>query len=241
MRTEDEIKTALKRLARESGETPGRGRFEKETGIKRHEWEKHWRNYTELCQAVGLPENRPTEKIDKGVLCEALFELAAELGHIPTRYDMIQKRSGDPLFPSRQTITKRLGIEVERAEKVYEWALKNDRDKGVAELFAELIHSKGNRSEDYTAKGQVYLEKSGSRYKIGMTSNPIRRRRDLAPQAPDPFERIHTIVTDDPSGLENYWKKRWTKQGKIYRDTTEWFTLTNADVRSFKRMRHFPN
>jgi len=42
---------------------------------------------------------------------------------------------------------------------------------------------------------------------------------------------IHSIKTDDPSGVETYWHKRFDTK----RLNGEWFDLNSADIKAFKR------
>lgn len=76
------------------------------------------------------------------------------------------------------------------------------------------------------------MMRSGRRYKIGHTNSPTRRHREVRLDLPDPTNLVHSIETDDPTGIEAYWHRRF--EAKRIRDT-EFFTLDATDVAAFKR------
>ena len=78
--------------------------------------------------------------------------------------------------------------------------------------------------------GEVYLYKSGRYYKIGKTNDTVRRGQEIKIQLPERTDLIHSIKTDDPSGVEAYWHKRFEAK----RMQGEWFDLNSADVKVFK-------
>jgi hypothetical protein len=79
--------------------------------------------------------------------------------------------------------------------------------------------------------GFVYLIKSARFYKIGKTNAAGRREREIALQLPEKATTVHVIRTDDPSGIEDYWHKRFAPN----RQNGEWFELSAHDVAAFKR------
>jgi hypothetical protein len=76
----------------------------------------------------------------------------------------------------------------------------------------------------------VYLLKAGPYYKIGKAKDLDNRVNQIRLQLPYPVEVMHSIETDDSSGIENYWHKRFAYK----RANGEWFLLTDDDVAAFR-------
>jgi hypothetical protein len=76
----------------------------------------------------------------------------------------------------------------------------------------------------------VYLLMAGPYYKIGKTKDLGLRVNQIRLQLPYPVEVLHSIETDDSSGIENYWHKRFASK----RANGEWFLLTDDDVAAFQ-------
>jgi hypothetical protein len=84
--------------------------------------------------------------------------------------------------------------------------------------------------------GFVYLAQGHpGEYKIGRTNLVDRRMAEIGATAAVALKVVHEIKTDDPSGVEGYWHRRFEGEGKRMRG--EWFRLTAADVSAFKRWR----
>ncbi|HXJ94496.1 MAG TPA: GIY-YIG nuclease family protein [Terriglobia bacterium] len=87
------------------------------------------------------------------------------------------------------------------------------------------------QSEPQTDFGFVYLMKSGHYYKIGRSNAAGRREYELAIQMPEKLTTVHTIRSDDPAGIEEYWHRRFAAKRK----NGEWFDLSKGDIDAFKR------
>ena len=57
------------------------------------------------------------------------------------------------------------------------------------------------------------------------------RERELAIQLPEKTVMVHSIKTDDPAGIEDYWHRRFSERRK----NGEWFELSAQDIADFKR------
>ncbi|MHB1738065.1 MAG: GIY-YIG nuclease family protein [Actinomycetes bacterium] len=79
--------------------------------------------------------------------------------------------------------------------------------------------------------GVVYLIRMGEFHKIGKSNDPGRRVYELGLRLPEKHDVVHVIETDDPSGIEAYWHRRFAAQ----RVNGEWFRLSPSDVTAFRR------
>ncbi len=79
--------------------------------------------------------------------------------------------------------------------------------------------------------GSVYMLKLGKHYKIGKSFSVPRRHREITIELPEKPDVVHVITTDDPSGIEAYWHKRFAEK----RTNGEWFALKREDINAFRR------
>ena len=168
------------------------------------------------------------------MLLEKLILLVRELGHFPVSGDLRLKARNDSGFPSH-TVFDRFGSKKRLVAKVAEFCREREnfedvlaRCEAVAEEDKVQIDEEKGTVEQI---GFVYLLKARNFYKIGRSNALGRRERELAIQLPEKANTVHVIRTDDPVGIEAYWHKRFESK----RRNGEWFELSAADVKAFRR------
>lgn len=233
-----QILAEIRRTAQANEGRPlGRDRFERETGIKTSDWEgKYWARWNDAVRDAGLSPNQLVRAYDEAHLLAQLARLVRELGRFPTSRELRLKRQHDDQFPS-QKVYERFGSKAEQAAKLLEYCRADPALRDVADLcrpIATAAAESGKPADDDDEDvgfGFVYLIRSGKHYKIGRSNAAGRREREIALQLPEPATSVHVIRTDDPPGIEAYWHTRIAEK----RLNGEWFELSAADVRAFKR------
>jgi len=236
--TKQNILNAIRQSAKENGGKPlGEHRFVKETGINSYDWGKCWARFGDAQKEAGLVPNQFQAAHTDKFIIEKVISLTRKLGKFPTLREMTVERNTDTEFPSQGTFC-RLRTKEQIAIKIIGYCKgKNDYDDVIA--LCQPILEKSNKDEDSNYSdgsqtiGEVYLFKSGRYYKIGKTNDTVRRGSELRIQLPETCHLIHSIKTDDSSGIEAYWHKRFETKRK----NGEWFDLTTTDVKVFKRWR----
>jgi len=236
----DEILDAIRETAgRNSGKPVGRKRFEELTGITEYDIGRYWPTWGDAVREAGLEANTLNTALSEEYVLEKYVGLVATLGHVPTNAELRLERQGrDPTFPNAKTY-QRFGTKAVLIRR----ALAYCRDRGAhAEALAILAQAaegtllpvvEGSTEEAAVEPyGFVYLvEGHRGEYKVGRTNLVDRRLAELGSKASVEYRLIHEIKTDDPGGVEAYWHKRFSGE----RIRGEWFKLTAADVRAFKR------
>jgi hypothetical protein len=236
--TQEEILREIRRTAADNGGSPlGVRRFEQETGIRQADWfGVHWRSWGDAVRAAGFQANALTQGVGDEQLLERYAQLARELGRAPTKGDLRLAKLRDPTLPSDLAFTRRFGGYPGLRSRAQDWCAARRDFEEVAQLLGRAVggtHPAAQTPRIDTALGFVYLIKHGSRseYKIGRTSNPIRREGEMRLQLPERVKPVHYIETDDPAGVETYWHTRFATKRK----EGEWFALSPDDVRAFKK------
>jgi len=146
----------------------------------------------------------------------------------------MQKRS-DANFPNEKTLRERFGTRQQLAAKILAYCQSRDGFEDISAICAAALNVQDAETEDDRMPeedgGFVYLIKSGRFYKVGRSNSAGRREYELAIQLPEKAIKVHTIRTDDPIGIEEYWHKRFDSKRK----NGEWFALESSDVAAFRR------
>lgn len=237
MLTKEDILEEIRKTAKDNSGIPlGSSRFEKETGIKPYYWKKYWARLGDAQLEAGFKPNTLNSAFSDEHLLEKFIALTRELKKLPTAGELNVKHSSDRSFPGSKAFyrlgnVKQLvsGLLTYANDKNYEDIVKLCK----AYLEEKVVSEEAEADDLRTEIGSVYLVKSGHFYKIGRTNNMDRRHQEITIILPEGLVLIHEIKTDDPSGIENYWHRRFESKRK----NGEWFDLNSSDVKAFKRWR----
>lgn len=216
-----EIIEEIRRTAKlNNGKALGRGRFEKETGIKVGDWfPVHWLRWNDAVKEAGLVPNQLNTSISKDFAIEKLIGFIKDIGHFPIGGEFLIKAKQDSTFPGEGAFRK-FGGKKKLAVAVVSYCRTHGGLEDVIEICTEHVGEDESNSTENTeavteeGDGFVYLMKSGRYYKIGRTDAVGRRHKEIKTQMPEELEVVHHIKTDDPSGIEAYWHKRFSDKRK---------------------------
>lgn len=234
----ERILADMKRLASEGGgQAPGQQAFTRITGLRMTEWYPHiWLRWGDALAEAGYGPNKFKTRLGDETLFEKYIGLVRGLGRVPIAGEIRRKAKDDQSFPAH-TVFGRFGGKDKLLEAVIAYCSKTPGFEDVLPLCVESLKKSPSSlavtsgREPKVATGFVYLMKSGPHYKIGHTNSIGRRGREFAIKIPVPPTTIHSIETDDPTGVEAYWHKRFAEK----RGEGEWFALSREDVMAFKR------
>jgi hypothetical protein len=230
------ILSEIKRTAVANGGVAlGRSRFFQETGIKESDWSgKIWARWGDAVREAGFEPSQFQTAYSEGALIEKFIGLAREIERFPVAAEVRMKARRNEGFPSHNTFS-RFGSRRNLANRILEYcSARTGYDDIVAlcrPIVAEACGVARDVAEPEEVIGFVYLMKSGRYYKIGRSNAAGRREYELAIQMPEKVVSVHTIRTDDPAGIEDYWHRRFADKRK----NGEWFGLSTGDVKAFMR------
>jgi hypothetical protein len=239
--TKQDIINEIKRTTQENGGKPlGEIRFSNETGIKRYELRKYWARFGDAQKEAGFVPNTLTKAYDNDFIIRKMIGLIRKLGRFPVHGELRIEKNVDPDFPESGSLFDTKLQKRELARKISEWCKEKNEYQDITNyckpfLYEQPEENTSNKSSEIFI-GQVYLYKMpkfGPYYKIGKSKDTVRRGKELQIQLPENIVLIHAIETDDPSGVETYWHKRFEAK----RTNGEWYKLSANEVKAFKRWR----
>ena len=229
----DRILREIRRLAIENGGiVPGKAAFAKATGIKPSTWEgRLWARWNDAVTDAGFEPNSMQKAYNSDEVMDHFAAVCRQLGKIPTTQELqlYVRQAADA--PSRNTFIRHLGPTRNWPHILADWATEKGRGDILDIIPPESRVVPSNDDGDAAKEGYVYLVAWGPHFKIGRSDNVEQRFKQIQTALPYKAEIIHTIKTDDPSGVEAYWHRRFSDK----RQNGEWFALNTADLRAFKR------
>lgn len=229
----DYILQEIQRLAGANGQAPGQKLFASETGIAEHQWRgRFWPRWGDALIDAGFQPNKWNSRSDTSDVLSGMVAACRHYGRLPTYSEMEILRRTDLSIPNPNVVKRHFGA---RSAVIAALALYA-ADEGLSDVAAMLpaqseVALQPKAGSTKAIDGYVYLIKSGNHFKIGRSDDAERRFKQISVALPDKAELFHTIRTDDPSGIEFYWHRRFADR----RANGEWFKLTTQDVAAFKK------
>ena len=223
----------IRQVAEKIGRPPGVGLFEKESGIRRSEWHgKYWRTWGQALEEAGYEPNEMQGKLSSEHVLRKYAEVVRHFGRVPAEIDIRMYTRNRDNFPGHSTFRNHFGTKEGLVTALTTFVHEHDEFADLMPLLPEPEAAKVPAT-DAPLNGLVYLLRSGNHYKIGRSDRIEQRVKEISVAMPEPVELVHTISTDDAPGIEAYWHRRFATR----RASGEWFRLSVADVRAFKRRR----
>lgn len=235
----NEILAQIRQLAKVAGGIPpGQRKFAAETGIKEHVWRgKIWLNWTDALAEAGHSGLEWQTAYSDDHLLTKVAELATKIGRFPTQTEIQFESANNANFPSHQPFKSRWSMP-KLAEALADHATKAGLDSVAGWAIAYLSKkphaaSSPKPNDKETAKGHVYMQQVDKKFRIGKTNSLVGRYRQVQLETPHQVEYVHTILTDDPDGVEKYWHRRF--EPLRLQISGDWFALKPSDIAAFKR------
>ena len=190
----------------------------------------YWPRWGDAVAEAGFEPNLAPTKLEEDIFLAKLAEAFRLLAKIPTAMELRIYRRSHPDFPYR-AIWRHFGSMEDMLRRLAEWTKGSEENADVAAMLSSRV-SGSEANTKPRADGYVYLIRWGVNYKIGRGDQLERRVKEVRTGLPDSGSLVHAIRTDDPSGIEAYWHRRFAAQRAEH---GEWFKLTSSDVAAFKR------
>lgn len=228
----DHILSEIRRLAAaHGGQSPGKKTFLRETGIAEHQWSgRLWARWSDALAEAGLEPNKIQHRFDSNEMLDQIAQACRHYGRLPTVAELNLYRRSDPSFPSTKAINSHFGSRDGLISALAGHLNGSEEDGDILAMLPE-VNPVSPQPQPRHIEGFVYLIKSGEFYKIGRGDDLERRVKQITVALPDKATLVHSIRTDDPSGIEAYWHRRFAEK----RANGEWFKLSSLDVSAFRK------
>ncbi len=235
----EHILAEIKRSAALNGGVAlGMDRFFQETGIKANDWiGKIWARWRDAVSEMGFSPNELQGCFDDNHILEKYALFVRKIQKVPVVTELRLEARLDKSFPSH-TVFERFGGKQVLIEKLIEFCEAVEGFDDVRLIALPLLKKATEENTDVDSGDDadevidfIYMLKAGRYFKVGRSNSFDRRSRELKIQLPEQAETVHVIRTDDPVGIELYWRRRFESKRK----NGEWFELSAQDVKVFKR------
>lgn len=237
MTTKEEILQEIRRTAGENGGIPlGNSRFQKETGIKPYDWQKYWARFGDAQKEAGFTPNTLQQSYNDEFVINCIIDIIRKLNKFPTYNELRFEKRNNPSIPQPRVFFESKIQKQNLALRIIAFCSNKSDYQDIVKVCKTTTEEDLSLSKETSVNnniGEVYLFKSGRYYKIGRTNDTVRRGSEIRIQLPEEMTLIHSIKTDDPSGIENYWHRRFEAKRK----NGEWFDLSTSDVKAFRMWR----
>ncbi len=227
----ERILSEIKRIAEANeGQSPGMGQFENETGIRPNDWKgKIWARWGDAIREAGFKPQELAQKTKPEFVFLKLVEACRYYKKFPTKQELQLFKQIENDFPWYSTLLSNFSDKAAMQTDFYEWLTDKAEFVDIFRMLPEKLRETVKAVN--TKDGYVYLIKSGAHFKIGRGDELEKRVKQIRTALPDVSSLEHSIRTDDPSGIEAYWHRRFADK----RANGEWFKLTLQDVAAFKK------
>jgi hypothetical protein len=230
----EQIIQEIRKLALASdGRPPGSRVFEQTTGIRESAWRGiYWARWGDALIEAGFSPNEWQGKLETELVFQKFVEASRHFSRIPTAAELQMYGRTREDFPGSKSIYTHFGSKHALLQNLRTWLKNKEGFEDVRVMLGVDTEIKTDRSP--RNEGFVYLIKSGPHYKIGRSDQLERRMKEIRIALPESANLVHSIRTDDPTGIEAYWHRRFSDR----RANGEWFKLTASDISAFKRRKY---